>query len=100
MFSESDQESQDSFPKIPAPSAAGMCLRLSRLGLARRLPSSSVILSEQTLEYLATGGWTEGVSDAVVLGESLHFVKAVLKVEILPAIGIADLDVERDVQAA
>ena len=49
-----------------------------------------VVFGEQTLEHLASGGGADGIADAVVLGEGLDFVEAVLQVEVLPTVSIAE----------
>ena len=59
-----------------------------------------MVFGEQTLDHFAAGSGANGIADTVVLGEGLDFVEAVLKIEILPAVFIADRDVELDVQAA
>ena len=59
-----------------------------------------VVFGEQTLEHLASGGGAEGIADAVVLGEGLDFVEAVLQVEVLPTVGVANREVQLDMQAA
>lgn len=56
-----------------------------------------MILGEQASEHLAAGGWADGESDAVILGKGFYFVKVVLKIEVLPTIGIADRNIERNV---
>ena len=61
---------------------------------------AGVVLGEQALEHLAAGSGADGVADAVVLGEGLDFVEAVFQVEVLPAVGIADREVQLDVEAA
>ena len=67
-------------------------------GVLRLGPGAGVVLGEQALEHLAADGRADGVSDAVVLGESLDLVKVMLQIVVRPAVGIANRDVERDVQ--
>ena len=47
-------------------------------GVPRLDPSAGVVCGEQALKHLATGSGTDGVADAVVLGEGLHLVEVVL----------------------
>ena len=65
-----------------------------RLGLG-----VGVVLAEQALEHLAAGGGADGVADTVVLGKGLDLVEVVLQVKVLPAVGIANRNVEGHVQA-
>ena len=59
-----------------------------------------MVLGEQALEHFAARAGADGVADAVVLGEVFNFVEVVRQVEVLPAVSIADGEVECDVQAA
>ncbi len=59
-----------------------------------------MVFGEQALEDFLAGGGADGVADAVVFGEGFDFDEVVAEVEIGPAVGVADGEVEFAVQAA
>ena len=75
----------------------GRCLGY---GILHRGSGSGMVFAEQALEHHAAGGGADGVAEAVVLGKGLDLVEVVLQIEVVPAVSIADGDVERNMQRA
>ena len=61
---------------------------------------AGMVFGKQAHEHLAAGGGADGVTVAVLFREGLDLVEVVFKVNILPAVGIANRDIECDVQPA
>jgi hypothetical protein len=59
-----------------------------------------VVQGEQPTEEFFSGGGADSVAEAVVFGEGFDFVEVMLQREILPSVGIADGEVEFDVESA
>ena len=59
-----------------------------------------MVFGEQAFEDFLAGGGADGVADAVVFGEGFDFDEVVAEVEVGPAVGVADGEVEFAVQAA
>ena len=81
--------------------SCGLALTAATCGLDGVLGlgfATGMVLAEQVLEHLAGGGGADGVADTVVLVKGLDLVEVVLQVKVLPALGIADRDVEGHVQ--
>ena len=69
-------------------------------GLRSLFCGALMILGQQALEDFFAGGGADGVADAVVFGEGFDFEEVVAEVEVGPAVGVADGEVEFAVQAA
>ena len=82
--------------------SCGLALTAATCGLGHGVLGlgfvTGVVLAEQVLEHLAAGGGADGVADTVVLVKGLDLAEVVIQVKVLPALGIADRDVEGHVQ--
>lgn len=58
------------------------------------------VQGEQSFEDFLAGGWAYCKAEAVVFGEGFEFVEIVAQIEVGPAVGVADGDIEFAVQAA
>ena len=61
---------------------------------------AAVVFGEEAFEDFLAGGGADGVADTVVFGEGFDFDEIVAEVEVVPAVGVADGEVEFAVQAA
>lgn len=71
-----------------------------RCGFGDLSRSAPVVFGEQAFEDFFTGGGADGVADAVVFGEGFDFDEVVAEIEVGPAVGVTDGEVDFAVQAA
>ena len=59
-----------------------------------------MVLREQALEHLASSGIADSITEPIVLRECLDIVEVMLKIEIVPALGITDREIKLNMQTA
>ena len=59
-----------------------------------------MVQRKQEAQDFFAGGGADGVADAVILGKGFYFVEVMIEGKVMPAVSVADGEVEFDVKAA